>query len=347
MRTPAFIAVAAFVALLVLGAVGVYAYDQGRQDEIAEGVTVGGIMVGGLEREEAAAKLRRELLQPLSEPVVVRARGRSYRLRSEEARVAATIEPMVDDAVAAGRSGSILERTVRNLTGEDVSEDIRPRVTYSRGAVDRLVARVARKTDRPARDADVEFTASGLKRVSGRVGLKVDRDELRDRVASALTRPGEAARTVRATIERTKPKVTTKDLAEKYDTVLVVNRDGFRLKLFKRLKLERTYPIALGEAGRETPSGLYKIQNKAVNPAWNVPDSDWAGDLAGKVIPGGVPENPLKARWLGVYDGIGVHGTDERDSIGTNASKGCIRMLVEDVTELYDKVPVGAPIYIA
>ena len=347
MRTPAFIAVAAFVALLVLGAVGVYAYDQGRQDEVAEGVTVGGVAVGGLEREQAAAKLRSELLQPLSEPVVVRARGRSYRLGSKEARITANIEPMVDEAIAAGRSGTILERTVRNLTGEDVSEDVRPRVTYSREAVERLVARVARKTDRPARDADVEFTASGLKRVQGRVGLKVDRDQLRARVASALTRPGDAARTVRATVERTKPKVTTRDLAEKYDTALVVDRRGFRLRLYKGLELARTYPIALGEAGRETPAGLYRIQNKAVNPAWNVPDSDWAGDLAGKVIPAGSPQNPIKARWLGVYDGIGVHGTDARDSIGTNASKGCIRMLVEDVVELYDRVPVGTRIYIS
>jgi lipoprotein-anchoring transpeptidase ErfK/SrfK len=346
-RTPVFIAVAAFVALLVLGAVGVYAYDQGRQDEVAEGVTVGGIAVGGLDRERAARMLRRELLQPLSEPVVVRARGKSYRLGSEEARIAANVEAMVDDAIAAGREGSILERTVRNLTGEDVSEDVRPRVTYSREAVTRLVARVARNTDRPARDADVEFTANGLERVAGRAGLEVDRAQLRARVASALTRPGDAARTVRATIRRTRPKVSTKDLAEKYDTVLVVNRSGYKLQLFKRLKLEKAYPIAVGKAGLETPPGLYKIQNKAVNPAWHVPNSAWAGDLAGKVIPGGVPENPIKARWLGVYDGVGVHGTDARGSIGTNASHGCIRMLVEDVTELYDKVPVGAPIYIA
>lgn len=36
-----------------------------------------------------------------------------------------------------------------------------------------------------------------------------------------------------------------------------------------------------------------------MNPAWNVPNSDWAGDLAGTVVPPG-PTNPLKARWLGI-----------------------------------------------
>ena len=77
-----------------------------------------------------------------------------------------------------------------------------------------------------------------------------------------------------------------------------------------------------------------------------MPNSPWAGSLAGQVIPGGIPSNPLKARWLGIADGVGVHGTADRGSIGSNASHGCIRMLVEDVIKLYDKVPVGTPIFI-
>ncbi|MGH2845519.1 MAG: L,D-transpeptidase, partial [Thermoleophilaceae bacterium] len=65
------------------------------------------------------------------------------------------------------------------------------------------------------------------------------------------------------------------------------------------------------------------------------------------VVPGGVPENPLKERWLGIYDGAGIHGTDQTYSLGTAASHGCIRMSIPEVIELYDQVPVGAPIYIA
>jgi lipoprotein-anchoring transpeptidase ErfK/SrfK len=84
-----------------------------------------------------------------------------------------------------------------------------------------------------------------------------------------------------------------------------------------------------------------------VNPAWSVPNSDWAGDLAGTVVPGGVPENPLKARWLGIFDGAGIHGTDQLGSLGTAASHGCIRMAIPDVIALYNRVPVGAPVYIA
>ena len=71
-----------------------------------------------------------------------------------------------------------------------------------------------------------------------------------------------------------------------------------------------------------------------------------AGSLAGQVIPGGAPNNPLKARWMGIFDGAGIHGTDQVGSLGTAASHGCIRMAIPDVIELYDRVPVETPVYI-
>ena len=78
-----------------------------------------------------------------------------------------------------------------------------------------------------------------------------------------------------------------------------------------------------------------------------MPNSAWAGDWPARSCRAASPSNPLKARWLGIFDGAGIHGTDETDSIGTAASHGCIRMAIPDVIELYDQVPVGAPIYIA
>lgn len=50
---------------------------------------------------------------------------------------------------------------------------------------------------------------------------------------------------------------------------------------------------------------------------------------------------------MGIYDGVGIHGTDEEASIGTAASRGCIRMRIPEVIELYDQVPLSTPIYIA
>jgi lipoprotein-anchoring transpeptidase ErfK/SrfK len=129
--------------------------------------------------------------------------------------------------------------------------------------------------------------------------------------------------------------------------VLALNRSAFQLTLYKHLKVAKTYTVAVGQVGLETPAGLYHIENKAVDPAWHVPNSAWAGSLAGQVIPGGAPNNPIKARWLGIFAGAGIHGTTVSSSLGTAASHGCVRMSIPDVIELYPQVPVGTPIYIA
>ena len=56
--------------------------------------------------------------------------------------------------------------------------------------------------------------------------------------------------------------------------------------------------------------------------------------------------NPLKARWMGIVNGVGIHGTGEDWSIGSRASHGCIRMHVSDVIDLFPRVPVGSPVLI-
>jgi lipoprotein-anchoring transpeptidase ErfK/SrfK len=346
-RSPSAAAVVAALAVLLGGALAVLAYDRSRETTIAEGIQVGGIDLGGLERPAAAAKLRDELLRPLSRSVIVRSRGERFTLTAKVAHVAADVDAMADEALRRSRQGNPLARTLRAISGGEVRADIEPDVRYSSRAVANLVRRVARTVERPARDADVRYAQGGIDRVESREGLRLQRERLRDQVEQALTQPAENQRIVTAKVRRVKPRVTTGELARKHRTIVHIDRGGFTLRLYKDLELVKTYPIAVGQVGLETPAGLYDIQNKAVNPAWNVPNSAWAGSLAGTVVPGGVPENPLKARWLGIYGGAGIHGTDARGSIGTNASHGCIRMLVEDVVELYDRVPVGAPVYIA
>jgi lipoprotein-anchoring transpeptidase ErfK/SrfK len=346
-RSPLFIGVAAFVALLVAGAVGVWAYDAGRDDKIADGVKVGGIMLGGLTKEEARDKLETELLAALKAPVVIRARKRTWRLTAERSQVSADVDAMLDEALAESRDGNVVSRTWRELTGGDVDVDIAPRVTYDEAAVRRLVARVDRRTEREPRDARLEFSSAELEPVEERYGIRMDERNLETKVERALTQPAQSQRIVHARVRKVDAKVTTAELAKKYPVVVTVDRANYKLRLFKKLKLVKSYGIAVGQVGLETPAGLYDVQNKAINPAWSVPNSAWAGDLAGQVIPGGTPQNPLKARWLGIYDGAGIHGTDATYSIGTNASHGCIRMLIPDVIELYDQVPVGAPVYIA
>ena len=339
------IVILATLALLLAGAGVVFAYDSSRSDVIAKGVSIGDVHVGGLSTADAKAKLSRALLEPLQEPLVVSAEGKTFPLTAREAHIRANLESMVDAAVQRGREGGILARTWRGITGADVTARVAPDIEYSRAAVQRVVDRVRVAVSRKPQDAKVDFAPDSLSVRPAQTGKTIDARQLRANIETALV-SATSSRTVTAPVQTVQPKVMGEGLVDRYPVVLTVDRGNFRLHLFKKLKRVKTYPIAVGQAGLETPEGLYEIQNKAVNPAWHVPNSDWAGELAGKVIPGGTPENPIKARWLGVYDGVGVHGTSARASIGSNASHGCIRMLIEDVIKLYDEVHVGTPIFI-
>ena len=127
---------------------------------------------------------------------------------------------------------------------------------------------------------------------------------------------------------------------------LLCNRFGFWLRLYHDERLVREYRCAVGQPGHETPQGIYAIRNRAPDPDWWLPDEEWVPEqLRGTVIPPG-PNNPIKSRWLGIHDGVGIHGTDAEASIGTPASHGCIRLTVPDVEDLFEQVPVETPVLI-
>ena len=349
MRSKQLIGVAIALAILCVLAGAVYAYDHGRRDKIAQGISVGGVNIGGLTKTQAERKLEARYLAALHEPIVIHHATKTWTLGPREAKTSADVSAMVDQALARSRDGNVFTRTFRGLTGGKIHEQLTPEVTYSKAAVVRLLDRVRRSVDRDAIDAKLAFHGSDFSEVKGRDGLAVDASGLHQKIEAAIVSPT-ADRTFVARTHHTTPQVTTDKLVQQYNTLLIVDRASFQLKLYKHLRLLKTYSIAVGMQGLETPAGLYHIQNKAVNPAWTMPNSSWVAPAdRGKVVPGGTAENPLKARWLGIFNGAGIHGIDpsEYGTIGHAASHGCVRMRIDDVVDLYPRVPVGAPIYIA
>ncbi|CAA9491286.1 MAG: hypothetical protein AVDCRST_MAG38-2643 [uncultured Solirubrobacteraceae bacterium] len=338
--------IASVLSAVVAGLAAILGYDATQGDRIAAGVTVDGVDIGELHAGAARVKLRERLLEPLQRPMVVRHPERTFRLTAEQARLRVDVEDSVQRALAASRAGDPFSRTWRDLTGKRLDHDVDARVSYSRASVDRLVARVGDRLDRDAVDADIDIDASGVDVRRAKAGRRLDARRLERQLHRRLI-DFDGRRTVTARTATVAPKVTDDELERRYPAVLVVDRQSFTLTLYKKLEEAKRYQVAVGKVGMETPRGLYQIQNKAVNPAWHVPDSDWAGDLAGKVIEPDDPKNPIKARWMGIYDGAGIHGTDADESIGSAASHGCIRMRIPEVIELYDEVPVSAPVYIA
>jgi hypothetical protein len=330
------------LALALVGAA--YAYDSSQKDKIADGVTIGGVDVGGLDEAEAAALVRHRLLQPLRRPLVVSFEGRTWKLPGARLKLRANVDSAVREAVEASQEGGFPGRLVRYATDGEVEETIEPRVSYSEPAVNRFVRRIAAEVDREPRNADVEPSSDSLALVAGRDGRKLRdnllEEELKDAVLSA-----DAPEAIVAKVHATEPEITKQQVAARYPSYLTLDRGTFTLRLWEHLKLAKEYTVAVGMEGLETPEGLYAIQEKEENPVWRVPDSAWAGSLAGQTIPPG-PSNPIKARWMGIYEGAGIHGTEETESLGTAGSHGCVRMAIPDVEELYDLVEVGTPIFI-
>ncbi|HEV7482189.1 MAG TPA: L,D-transpeptidase/peptidoglycan binding protein [Solirubrobacterales bacterium] len=338
------IAVIAAVLLVVLGVAGAYAYDNSQKDQIADGVHIAGVDVGGLNEEEAAALVRHRLLAPLRHSLRVKLDGESWQLPGAKLKVRANVDKAVEEAVADSQDGGFPGRLVRYVTGGDVSESISPQVTYSKRAVNRFVRHVAEEVNREPRNADVEASGDSLEVVAGEDGRKLRDNRLTKDLDDAVLNAS-APHAIVAVVHSTKPEVTKQEVAAKYPSYLTLDRSTFTLRLWEHLKLAKTYTVAVGMEGLETPEGQYEIEEKEENPSWHVPDSAWAGDLAGQVIPPG-PDDPIKARWMAIFEGAGIHGTEETESLGSAASHGCIRMAIPDVEELYDRVEVGTPIYI-
>jgi hypothetical protein len=331
-----------------LTAGGAYAYfwDGSRAEVIAKGVRIAGVDVGGLRADEATRLLTATFEQRLRQPVHLVYGAHRFTVRPTKAGVHVDVARMVAAAVRASRAGGLIHRVVRDVRGRRLEESIPVSAALSPTHVDTLVDHVARVIDRPAHNARVvpEPLATGLSVIPSQPGLAVKRPQLERALTNALLR-FDGSSTLAIPTRAVHPRWWTSTLTRRYHTYILVSRETYTLRLYKRLKLVKTYRIAVGQAGLETPAGEYTINDKQVNPSWHVPNSAWAGSLAGRIIPPG-PDDPIKSRWLGFFDGAGIHGTDATWSIGTAASHGCIRMLIPDVEDLYERVPLNTPIYV-
>ncbi len=342
MRSWSFAAVALSLFAMFALAGGLVAYDASQKNTISSGIRIGQVGVGGLNATQARARVRARY-RPHA--VILSYRNQLFTLNPRAANLHVDVAGSVQQALDRTRADNLFTRVWRSLTGGRVNDEIDPQVSYSHAAVNRLIVRIATTIDRPARNASISYSGSSISPVSSQTGLQVATVQLTSQISSALGDPGPSRR-IQIPVQGTLPRVTTAQLARRYSTVITVDRSAFTLKLWKNLRLARTYTIAVGMIGLETPAGLYHIQDKQVDPSWQVPNSAWAGSLAGQTIPPG-PQDPLKARWMGIYNGAGIHGTDELSSLGTAASHGCIRMTIPDVIDLYSQTPLGTPVYIA
>ncbi len=113
---------------------------------------------------------------------------------------------------------------------------------------------------------------------------------------------------------------------------ILVDKSDNTLQLLLNGQPYKTYSVATGK-DNSTPVGEFKVTDKLENPTWYT---------AGAIVEPGSPENIIGTRWIGYsLKGYGIHGTTEPETIGTQASAGCVRMHNKEVEELYDIVTPG------
>jgi lipoprotein-anchoring transpeptidase ErfK/SrfK len=285
---------------------------------VPPGVFVGKVEVGGLTPGAATVLLRTEF----GEPLVLRFGHRSILVAPQRLGATARIRLAIDQA----RRASPNARVPLFVT-------LRP------GGVSRYVKALARRFDRPARNAEL-------------TGLRNLRPWITKEQTGRALKQRPAVRAIVADL-RTHRRMPTRIRAARvdpsstragYGPIVVIRRESKGLHLYRGMRLWKRLGVATGTSEYPTPLGSFAIATKQRHPWWYPPASDWA--KGEKPIPPG-PGNPLGTRWLGLTAPlVGIHGTPDAASIGYSASHGCIRMRIPEAEWLFTRVSVGTPVFI-
>ena len=289
-----------------------------RPTTIPAGVTIAGLLVGGLSPALATIEVRDFFARPLT----IRIAGTSRLLATPKALGASAY---VGDAVKRARS---------SRPGANVPL----KVAAPLPSIERYVKRLAARFDRKGVDSRLLLRGSAPFVTASRTGRQLKQESLRRELYRSLKTHSRAPVTAR--LVEIAPATTRDSIGD----VIVIRRGINKLLLYDGMKLRRTFGVATGQARYPTPLGSFQIVVKWRNPWWYPPASDWAKDA--KPIPPG-PGNPLGTRWMGISSpAVGIHGTPDAASIGYSASHGCIRMLISEVEWLFEQVETGTPVFI-
>lgn len=141
---------------------------------------------------------------------------------------------------------------------------------------------------------------------------------------------------------------TTPEPPKKTGLSVVIDVTTHKLKLFSSGRQIKEYPVAVGKPSTPTPIGEFAVTDKHINNPnkWGRDDPSWAPEDAAEF---GAGKNPMGTRWLGFHTepGVahyGIHGTPVPQTVGTDASHGCVRMLNKDVEELFRWIDLKTPV---
>lgn len=291
-----------------------------------------GVDVGGLGFDAAVARVREKVESPLRRPVTVRLDGFETTTTPWDLGYRVDVPAAVRQAMGAGRGGNVASRTAGRLFGSAPAPFLELRPSWGPGQLDEVIGRAAEAVAIAPRDADIDVSSGWLRVVPAKAGREIDMEASRRSVTEGIALGDSAVRLVARPIKPTSGPDRSK--------VILVRAGENTLHLYDDGVIVKSWPVATGAPGFLTPEGIWRVEEKIVNPSWYNPGSAWARGLPAVIPPG--PNNPLGTRALRLdAPAILIHATANKASIGYSESHGCIRMTEADEAELFSMVEVG------
>ncbi len=342
-RWPLRIGLALAILLLLAGnafAYDLYRFEQRYEGRILPGATVAGVDVSGMTRTQAIAAVEAALAPRLDRRVTLRWDRVTWDASLRELGATTDVEEVVDEALAT--SAATTWTTLSGVRWRDgkIPHTTEVTVDQTRRPVAAMVREIAATIDRPAVDATLHHDRQRIWIDQDRDGRRVLPNETTDALLGALRAP-EGPSEVHVAVQPIEPEVR----AAAFRQVLFLRQRDHRLDLYVDGELAHSYLVATGTNNYPTPTGTYEVTLKRHMPTWVNPDpSGWGSTMPARIGPG--PNNPLGVRALNwsAPGAIRFHGTAAVDSLGTDASHGCVRLSNGDVVHLYDRVDEGATI---
>lgn len=286
------------------------------------GSLVAGVDISGMDAATALATVNAAFAQQ----IVITIDTRVFKVRSSQLEAVYDTQTAVTEAVA---------RTVGGNT--PVAKK------FSETKLKDQVKRILRlSTDKGSASAWVIRAKPMIRR--GKAGSAPNGKLVEQQIRAAMSQPLLRAQQEAIPLVAESPLATLEQLGY----VVAISKGERLLRLYApvagKAKAVLKFKVALGAPAFPTPAGTFTIVTMQKDPWWYPPASDWAKDS--EPVPPG-PSNPLGTRWMGFdRQEIGIHGTPDSGSLGSYASHGCIRMLIESAERLYRLVNVGTPVVV-
>jgi len=312
---------------------------------VPKGVSVAGQDLSGMTEAQARTVIQDSVSTPMLRTVTVLGDSKSWTL-DPKGIVAVDADAMVNAAYEPRRNATLVARLNSQLAGEPLPAEVKPAFSVDTTAIAGWVAQAATQVNRKPVNAVGEVVKYKFVVTTSTPGATVQQDAAVGRISQVLSADAalsSASREVTLPIVYTPAKITESS----FKKVIVVSIPERKIRLFEGGKQTKSYRCAPGRPGFSTPTGDFEVVTKLANSPWYNPGSDWAKGMPDS-IPAG-PNNPMGVRKIGInVSGIFMHGipASEYSSIGTAASHGCMRMMPDDVADLFNRVTIGTPVYI-